>query len=118
MWNCLWKSGASLIHGHMQLTSSEIEYGRLRHLREISEGYEEIFGTDYFDDLYLVHESLGLGRKSGKSKVMFCITPKKEKEIMAFSKAKSFTVLSPIIFRLIQSYKNWEFKVITLQSSK
>jgi len=105
MWNCLWKSGASLIHGHMQLTSSKVEYGRIRHLKEIVEGYEEIFGTDYFDDLYSVHESLGLGRKIGKSNVIFCLTPKKEKEIIIISKAKSFVELSPILFRLIQRYK-------------
>jgi galactose-1-phosphate uridylyltransferase len=106
MWNCLWKSGASLIHGHMQLTSSKVQYGRIRHLQEISEGYNEIFGTDYFEDLYSVHESLGLAKKSGASKIIFCLTPKKEKEILIFSKVKNFVELSPLLFRIIGRYKN------------
>lgn len=105
MWNCLWRSAASLIHGHMQLTASRKEYGRLRHLREIADGYNEIFGSDYFKDLYNVHESLGLGRKIGKEQILFYLTPKKEKEIMVLSKAKKFVDLSLVLFRLIQDYK-------------
>jgi hypothetical protein len=105
MWNCLWKSAASLIHGHMQLTASKVEYGHIRHLREIAQGYTEIFGTDYFEDMYSVYESLGLAKKIGKSRLIFYLTPKKEKELLVLSRAKSFVELSPLLFRLIENYK-------------
>jgi galactose-1-phosphate uridylyltransferase len=29
IWNCLWRSGASIIHGHMQLTATKVRYGKL-----------------------------------------------------------------------------------------
>ncbi len=105
MWNCLWKSGASIIHGHMQLTASRTDYGRIKHLKEVSEGYREIFGTDYFEDLFEAHSSLGLAKKLGSSKIIFYLTPAKEKEIFVLSREKSFVDLSGLIFRIIEKYK-------------
>lgn len=105
MWNCLWKSGASIIHGHMQLTASRTEYGKIRHLKEISEGYREIFGGDYFEELYKTHKNLGLAKKYGKEKILFYLTPAKEKEIFVISDAKRYSELNDTLFRLIEKYK-------------
>ncbi|MGC9310256.1 MAG: hypothetical protein ACP5E4_00875 [Candidatus Aenigmatarchaeota archaeon] len=105
MWNCLWRSGASIIHGHMQLTASKTEYGQIRHLREVAGGYREIFGTDYFEGLLQVHAALGLAKKSGKSYILAYLTPKKEKEIWIISEAKRFAALSAPIFGAVQKLK-------------
>ncbi|MBN2095409.1 MAG: hypothetical protein JW727_05145 [Candidatus Aenigmarchaeota archaeon] len=105
IWNCLWKSGASLVHGHMQLTASRTKYGQIRHLEEVALGYREIFGRDYFEDLFEVHKALGLGKKAKKERLIFYLTPKKEKEILILSKSKRLTDLALAIFRIIEKYK-------------
>jgi len=62
MWNCLWKSGASIIHGHAQMTlTRDMHYAKVEHLRRAALAYRAQHGTSYFDDLYSVHQSLGLG---------------------------------------------------------
>jgi galactose-1-phosphate uridylyltransferase len=105
MWNCLWRSGASILHGHMQLTASKTEYGRLRHLREISQSYSEIFGSDYFSDILSIHKSLGLAKNSGNIWIIAYLTPVKDSEIWIMSRRKNFSEMSPAIFRVLQKYK-------------
>jgi hypothetical protein len=103
-WNCLWRSAASVIHGHIQLISSKLEYGRIKKLEEISSRYNNKFKSDYFLDLFRVHKSLGLGKKIGKSYILFYLTPIKEKEIFIFSKEKRFINLYEIIYKIIKNY--------------
>ena len=38
LWNCLWRSGASIIHGHIQLTASLMRYGKFRSFRKSRSG--------------------------------------------------------------------------------
>ena len=104
IWNCLWRSGASIIHGHMQLTSSKMKYGKVKKLEEISEKYKQKFNSDYFLDLFRVHKSLGLLREINRTKMLFYLTPVKEKEIVIFSKEKRFANLSDLIYKIIKNY--------------
>jgi len=104
IWNCLWRSGASIIHGHMQVTSSKMKYGKVKKLEEISEKYKQKFNSDYFLDLFRVHKSLGLLREINGTKMLFYLTPVKEKEIVIFSKEKRFANLSDLIYKIIKNY--------------
>jgi len=85
MWNCLWKAGASLIHGHAQILISEEPYGKQRFYNYIRKFYFHSYGTEYFEDFYRVHKSLGLAFTYNKVKVIVHLTPIKEKEVVMLS---------------------------------
>jgi hypothetical protein len=83
LWNCLWKSGASIIHGHAQMTlTRDMHYAKVEALRRAALRYREQYGTNYFDDLYIVHRDLGLTFSDGKVRSLAYLTPIKEKEIL------------------------------------
>ena len=83
MWNCLWRAGGSIVHGHMQMTTTRgLHYPKVERLRQAAAGYAERFGRDYFDDVWLVHEALGLGAIVGGARVMATLTPVKERELL------------------------------------
>jgi len=86
MWNCLWKSGASILHGHAQVTlSRDIHYAKIEHLRRAALLYKIAHGVNYFDDLYMTHKSLGLTVDDENVRIITYLTPVKEKEILLIS---------------------------------
>ncbi|MDO8670985.1 MAG: hypothetical protein Q7O66_06085 [Dehalococcoidia bacterium] len=108
MWNCLWKSGGSLLHGHAQMTlSRDFHYARVEQWRRGAICYGDQFGANYFDDLYQVHRDLGLGFEHKGVRVMAYLTPIKEKETLLISsgldanlKEAIFTALDCLYRRL------------------
>ncbi len=87
MWNGLWRAGASIIHGHAQMTLSRgIHYARVEALRRAALLYGVAHGTSYFDDLVAAHRSLGLATAYGTAQVLAHLTPVKEKEILLIGK--------------------------------
>ena len=87
MWNCLWRAGSSVVHGHMQMTAAKgAHYPRVERLRRAALGYKNTYGSDYFSDLYRVHEALGLGIPVPGSppgvRGFASLTPAKEKEVV------------------------------------
>lgn len=86
VWNCLPRAGASLVHGHAQiLMTRDRSYARVESLKRASDEYKKETKEEYFNDLYVVHKSLGLSHKLGKVKLFASITPIKEKEIIIIS---------------------------------
>ncbi len=113
MWNCLWKSGASILHGHAQMTlSRDMHYARVEHLRRSALRYQETHGVNYFDDLYTVHKALGLTLENGHTRILAYLTPIKEKEVLLISeeldqdlKDSIYKVLKGFVERLgVQSF--------------
>jgi hypothetical protein len=87
MWNCLWRSGASILHGHMQMTLGRgMHYAKVEHLRRSALLYNIAHGTDYFDDLYAAHRSLGLATEVGDVRILSYLTPIKEREVILVSR--------------------------------
>lgn len=83
IWNCLWKAGASLPHGHAQaMLSRESHYAKVEGLRRAALAYRKETGANYFDDLFQAHEMVGCGFSRDGVRVMSCLTPIKEKEVM------------------------------------
>ncbi|HUG16456.1 MAG TPA: hypothetical protein VMM78_15740 [Thermomicrobiales bacterium] len=83
MWNCLWKSGASIPHGHMQVSlSRDMHYGQIERQRRTTTDYRRELNASFYDDTYAVHEALGLGVTRRGVKVMAHLTPRKEKECL------------------------------------
>src|ERR687895_2725340 len=61
MWNCLWRAGGSIIHGHAQVTATRGKhYPKVEHLRRTALSYRVEHGSDYLEDLYRVHDALAL----------------------------------------------------------
>jgi hypothetical protein len=88
MWNCLWKSGASIIHGHAQMTlTRDLHYAKVEALRRAALAYRQQHGTSYFDDLFAVHKDLGLTFNDGAVRSLAYLTPIKEKEILLMANA-------------------------------
>ncbi|HEX2282964.1 MAG TPA: hypothetical protein VHG52_14495 [Thermomicrobiales bacterium] len=76
IWNCLWKSGASISHAHMQmLVTNGLHYGQIERQRRIVEAYGNQHDGGYFDDLFRVHSSIGLGGEHDGVRVFAHLTP-------------------------------------------
>ncbi|MHB0869012.1 MAG: hypothetical protein ACYC5J_06095 [Chloroflexota bacterium] len=83
MWNALWKSGASIVHGHAQVACTrDMHYARVEALRRAALAYRQETGRDYFSDLARVHLSLGLALEYEGATVMAHLTPTREKELL------------------------------------
>jgi len=83
LWNCLWRAGGSIVHGHMQMTvTAGMHYPKVELLRRRSLAYDEQHGRDYFDDLWLVHEALELGDERDGARVFASLAPVKESEVV------------------------------------
>jgi hypothetical protein len=88
MWNCLWRAGSSVVHGHAQITAAKgSHYPKVERLRRAALDYKSTYGSDYFADLFRVHESMGLAVPPPPgSPAGLCgfasLTPVKEKEIV------------------------------------
>lgn len=83
IWNCLWRAGGSIVHGHMQLALTRgMAYPKIEALRRQAEAYKARHGRSYLDDLWLVHEALGLGVQVGAARVMASLAPVKEREVL------------------------------------
>ena len=83
MWNCLWKAGASLVHGHAQVAlTRHMHYAKIERRRAAAISYKEQYGSDYFDDLYKAHKSVGCGIERDDVRVLSHLTPIKEKEVV------------------------------------
>ena len=83
MWNCLWRAGGSIVHGHMQMTTTRgMHYPKVERLRQAALAYDARYGQDYFDDLWLVHEALGLGLAIEGARIFASLTPVKEREVV------------------------------------
>ena len=104
LWNCLWRSGASIIHGHMQLTAPEESYGKLEVLEKVAAQYQNAWNASYIEDLYRVHKSLGLAREHKRERILFYLTPVKEKEVFVISRATRSDEMADTIDQLLRRY--------------
>jgi hypothetical protein len=113
LWNCLWRSGASVIHGHGQvLLTRQMHLGRVENWRRAASHYRQAWRSNYFQDLVGVHHSLGLAIPHGTATILASLTPTKEKEIQvlasrldADAKAAVYRVLRTLIAKLgVQSF--------------
>lgn len=85
LWNCLPRAGASLIHGHAQMTlSATMAHARVEAWRAAAERYRQACGGDYFADLATTYQALGLAVPLASSRVtvLASLTPAKEREFV------------------------------------
>ena len=108
MWNCLWRAGGSIVHGHMQMTATRgAHYPKIEALRRQALAYDAAYSRDYFDDLWLVHDALGLGTQIEGARVIASITPIKEREIVVLGRpGMNEASLAEALARVIAAYRS------------
>src|SRR5258705_491672 len=107
IWNCLWRAGGSIVHGHMQMTTTRgMHYPRVEMLRRRALEYDEQYGHDYFDDLWLIHDALGLGHERDGARVFAALAPIKESEVIILGRpGEDETSLAAGIAGVISAYR-------------
>ncbi|MBN1483356.1 MAG: hypothetical protein JXA37_01420 [Chloroflexia bacterium] len=104
MWNCLWKSGASILHGHAQTAlGREMHYARVEALRQAAQRYRAAYGSDYFADLLRVQRALGLSRSYGPVEALAYLTPIKEREVLLLGPAVDDDFVDAL-YAVLQAY--------------
>lgn len=113
LWNCLWRSGASILHGHAQtMLTRKMHYARVEGWRQAAVRYRQQYGSEYFGDLLAVHRTLGLAVAHGSATILPSLTPSKEREILILApqldadlKSALYHVLSTLVVNLgVQSF--------------
>lgn len=104
-WNALWKAGASLVHGHLQVLVAEQEpYATLQFWREAARRYARRTKKEFWQEWYKVHETLGLGGTWRNVRVFASLTPKKEKEVILLCE-EADEVLFRTLYKVLATYR-------------
>jgi hypothetical protein len=83
IWNCLWRAGASVHHGHAQVVLARgRHYARIERLRRASLDYRQRFGTDYFSDLFRAHHAVGCALTKDGVRILAHLSPFKDNEVI------------------------------------
>ncbi|MGE5559380.1 MAG: hypothetical protein ACM3WV_12360 [Bacillota bacterium] len=115
IWNCLWRSGASIVHGHMQVTLSRgIHFAKVESLRRSAYNYYKKYGTDYFLDLWSVHHGLGLAWSHDAAKGLVYLCPIKEKELFLIIPEYNEDLLADEIFFMLDCYRSMKVESFNL----
>ncbi|HEX9442226.1 MAG TPA: hypothetical protein VF909_21240 [Roseiflexaceae bacterium] len=96
-WNCLPKSGATLMHGHMQVALAHgMHYARVERWRRAAEAHHSATGARYFDDLFGLHQALGLAiPTTGDIRAFAHLTPARNREIVLLAASPADTEEPP-----------------------
>ncbi len=108
LWNCLWKAGSSVVHGHSQMSlGREIHYGKIEQLRRDALVYRDRYKrANYFNDLVQVHRALGLtADPADRVKALAYLAPNADKEIMLVTDLYS-PELGEAIYKVLAYYKS------------
>jgi hypothetical protein len=82
LWNCLWRAGGSIVHGHAQaMLGAGTSYARLERFRRDAAAYAAATDAELASDLVELHRDLGLAR-DGEVPVLPHLTPVKERELL------------------------------------
>jgi hypothetical protein len=104
LWNCLWRSGASILHGHAQIVLSRgMHYAKVEGWRQAALRYRAQHGENYFDDLIAVHQALGLAVDQDTATILPSLTPFKERETHVVAPSLNAD-LKLAIYRLLNTF--------------
>src|SRR5258708_2126180 len=76
MWNCLWRAGGSIVHGHMQMTTTRgMHYPKVERLRQAALAYHPPHRRDYLGRLLPGPPSLGPRTERPRARPFAAPTP-------------------------------------------
>jgi hypothetical protein len=85
-WNCLWRAGASIYHGHAQvMVTRDRHYAKIEGLRQVALSYKQNYGSNYFGDLFQVHHSIGCAAEKEGVRILAHLTPFRDNEVILMS---------------------------------
>jgi len=93
LWNCMHRAGSSLLHGHAQVTlGTNMHYARIEGLRRAALNYQAEYRSNYFEDLYKVHYSLGCAMEKEGTRIIAYLTPVKDKEVLIMARGSDLSL--------------------------
>jgi len=93
IWNCLWRAVASIPHGHAQvMLTTNRHYARIEGLRRAAQNYKQKYGTNYFADLFQVHQFIDCALEKKGVKIVTHLTPFKNNEVILMSEALNLSL--------------------------
>ncbi|MBI1885453.1 MAG: hypothetical protein HYS09_03945, partial [Chloroflexi bacterium] len=106
LWNCLWRAGSSLPHGHAQvLVAKGRAFAGHESLRRAAEAYTRQHDAAYFDDLYRAHAALGCAFEREGVRVLAYLAPLKEREALILAPALS-AALKDALYDVLACYRD------------
>jgi hypothetical protein len=82
IWNCLWRAGGSIIHGHAQSLLGTAHHARVERFRRDAADHRVRHGADLTADLLGVHDDLGLAVDHEGIAILSHLVPIKERELL------------------------------------
>lgn len=84
IWNCLWRAGGSIVHGHAQaLLGHGPHYARVERLRRDAASYAAVHRASLLNDVVALHRDLGLAvDHAPDATILAHVTPLKERELL------------------------------------
>jgi hypothetical protein len=104
LWNCLWRSGASILHGHAQIALTRgMHFAQVEAWRQAARRYQMNHRTNYFEELIAAHESIGLAIRHGTVSILPSLTPYKERETCIIDSNLTLDLKSAL-FRVLRAF--------------
>ncbi len=86
VWNCNWRAGASIPHGHFNLIARNMPFPIQENYHLARENFLQVEGGDLFNSMIQTHRNLGLIVIDGTTVSMAYLTPKKNWGILIASR--------------------------------
>ena len=106
LWNCLWRAGASVHHGHAQvILTADRHYAKIDGLRRAALSYQQSCGSNYFTELFQAHRCVGCAVEKEGVSVLAHLSPFKDNEVILMAKELSLS-LKERIYDVLAFYRD------------
>jgi galactose-1-phosphate uridylyltransferase len=105
-WNCLWRAGASISHGHahVALTSGR-HYAKIDRLRQAALSYQQSYGSNYFVDLFRAHHALGCAVEKEGVRIFAHLAPFKDNEVILIAQELNLS-LEEMVYDVLAYFRD------------
>jgi len=105
-WNCLWRAGASIIHGHAHVVlTSGRHYAKTDWLRQAALSYRQSYGSNYFVDLFQAHRAIGCAGEKAGVRILAYLTPFKDNEVVLLAEELNLS-LKERIYEVLACFRD------------
>jgi hypothetical protein len=97
IWNCWWRAGASIQHGHAQVMLTRgNHYAKIERLRQAALSYEQNYDSNYFSDLFQAHRSVSCALEKEGVKILAYLAPFKDNEAILMAEELNLSLKNRI----------------------
>jgi hypothetical protein len=87
IWNCLWRAGGSIVHGHAQAMVGPAHHAHVERFRRDAAAYRSRHAADLTSDVVELHRDLGLAVDHDGVTILSHVVPVKERELLVVAPA-------------------------------